>query len=57
MAEEEASSYEGETKIVNEEPTTAKVVEENTASNMDEKDNMYGLSSEAADSCKQFKIQ
>ena len=48
MTEEEASSYEGETKIVNEEPTTAKVVEENTASNMDEKDNMYGLSSEAA---------
>ena len=32
MAEEEASSYEGETKVVNEEPTTAKVVEENTAS-------------------------
>lgn len=48
IAEEQASSYEGETKIINEEPTTVKVVEENTASNMDKKDDMYGLSSEAA---------
>ena len=36
MAEEEASSYEGENQVVNEDGY-AKVVEENTASNMDEK--------------------
>lgn len=47
--EEDISSYEGETVIIGEEETeTVKVVEENTESNMDEDENMYGLSSEAA---------